>query len=125
MTLAQSLEYCWRQQPVSHSMTEPGCRYRRHLPCSCHWSEHRNEANPTLPLANASTLCETLAIDMVVSCDPHTRGTSRPVIVSTTTLVKLPVLTASKSMIVTYMRDDVMALGTRKFCRAIKTFCRA
>src|SRR5690242_17512352 len=122
MTLAQSLGYCWRQQPVSHSMTQLGCQYRRHLPSSCHWWERRNEANSTLPLANASILCETLAIDVVASCDPHTRGTSRPVIVSTKTLVKLPVLTASKSMIVTYMRDDVMALGTRKFCRAIKTF---
>ena len=76
-------------------------------------------------LAHTSTLYKTSARNFVVSCSPYTRGTLLPVIVSMKTLVKLPVLTASKSMIVTYMRDDVMALRTRNFCRAIQTFCRA
>jgi hypothetical protein len=115
MTLTQSFGYSWRQRPVLYSMTPPTRQYRRHLPGSCAWPEHRNDAKPALPLANASALCETLSIDIVVSCRLFTRGILRPVIVSTTTLVKLPVLTAIKSMIVTYMRDDVMALGTRNF----------
>jgi hypothetical protein len=115
MTQTQSLRCCWRQRPISYSMIPHGHQSRRHVTGSCSWSEHRNDANPILPLANASTLCETLALDVVVSCHPYTRRLLRPVIVSTKTLVKLPVLTASKSMIVTYMRDDVMAFGTRNF----------
>ena len=119
MILAVSLAYCWKQRPVSRSVTPPSHQYRRHLSGLCPWPEQRNDANPILSLANPSTFCETLAIDVVVSWHSFTGDTLRPVIVSTTTLVKLPVLTASKSMIVTYMRDDVMALGTRNFCRVL------
>ena len=66
-------------------------------------------------LAGISTLIETPGRNDAVSPHSRTRGIVRPVTVSIGTLVKLPVLTAIKSMIVTYMRDDVMALGTRNF----------
>src|SRR5215471_1394379 len=85
-------------------------------------SQHKGDTTSTFLLATGFTFREATAANISVSSLLNTRGASRPVIVSTKTLVKVPVLTASKSMIVTYMRDDVIALALITFAALSKHF---